>query len=111
MKKRDYGHFGKGLTGYAHYRTAFKRIYRGGKNNLLKANIRSSPPPYVPPEKWTLSDRIANFLAIFIIDFFIGAMICGAIVTISPDLDNSTFLSIFILILSVCTFHALFKSF
>lgn len=111
MKKKDYGYFGKGLTGYAHYRTAFKRIHRGGKNNLLKANMRSSPPPYVPQEKKTLSDRVSNFLATFIIDFFIGAIICGAIVTVLPELDNSFFGLLFILLLAICTFHSLLKSF
>lgn len=44
MKKRDYGYFGKGLTGYAQYRTAFKRIH--------KQNAHQNPQHHAIPTNY-----------------------------------------------------------
>lgn len=111
MKKGDYGHFGKGPTGYSQYRTAFKRIHKNGKNNLLKSGSKPHPTNITPTDKKSVSDSFFEFLARFIIDFVIGAIICGAIVTVFPEIEGPFVLVLFILLLAACTFHSLFKSF
>ena len=40
MKDREYGYFGKGSSGYAQYRTAFKRTHRNGQ----------TPAAHAPPK-------------------------------------------------------------
>ncbi len=38
MDNRDFGYFGKGSTGYAHYMTAFERNNKGGGSGGGKRN-------------------------------------------------------------------------
>ena len=45
MKHGDYGYFGKGLTGYAHYRTAFRRAHR------RQSGGPAEPPPAARPAR------------------------------------------------------------
>lgn len=42
MKDREYGYFGKGLSGYAHYRTALRRTQQKGQTPAAHA---PHPPP------------------------------------------------------------------
>ena len=45
MKDREYGYFGKGLSGYAHYRTALKRTQRKGQTPAA----HDPQPPHAAP--------------------------------------------------------------
>ena len=47
MKDREYGYFGKGLSGYAQYRTALKRTQRKGQTPAAHApqKPRTAPAP------------------------------------------------------------------
>ena len=49
MKDREYGYFGKGLSGYAHYRTALRRTQRKGQTPAAHApptpTRRTGPRP------------------------------------------------------------------
>lgn len=68
MKKKDYGYFGKGLTGYAHYRTAFKRIH--------KQNVHQGPQHHAVPTNYKQQTK---------------EQVCGDddAISPSPNLSNS----------------------
>lgn len=69
MKDRDYGYFGKGTTGYAQYRTAFKRNHN--QNQLHSSNTTQPHSSTATPkndedkkENNNVSDGTYTFLII-----------------------------------------------
>ena len=79
MKNKDYGYFGKGLSGYAHYRTALKRAQRKGQTPAAHA----PHPPHAAPEpapKPQEQDGPSEGVYIFLI---VGGLVLACVVLVA----------------------------
>lgn len=79
MKDRDYGYFGKGLSGYAHYRTALRRTQRKGQTPAAHA----PQPPHAAPgpdPKQQEQDGPSEGVYIFLI---VGGLVLACVVLVA----------------------------
>ena len=75
MKDREYGYFGKGLSGYAHYRTALKRTQRKGQTPAA----HDPQPPHAAPEP-DQQDGPSEGVYIFLI---VGGLVLACVVLVA----------------------------
>lgn len=79
MKDREYGYFGKGLSGYAQYRTAFKRTQR--KNQTPAAHDPQKPHAVPEPDpKQEKQDGPSEGVYIFLI---VGGLVLACVVLVA----------------------------
>ena len=79
MKDREYGYFGKGLSGYAHYRTALKRTQRKGQTPAA----HDPQPPHAAPgpdPKQQEQDGPSEGVYIFLI---VGGLVLACVVLVA----------------------------
>ena len=77
MKDREYGYFGKGLSGYTQYRTALKRTQRKGQTPAAHTpqKLHTAPPP-----DDTKQDGPSEGVYIFLI---VGGLVLACVVLVA----------------------------
>ena len=81
MKGRNYGYFGNGLSGYAHYRTAFKRTQRKGQTPAAHAPKSRTPPPRRKPIQ-SKKSRTARLRGVYIL-LIVGGLVLACVVLVA----------------------------